>query len=76
MMGQLVTVLKGVAFAVLLLVLAACETTRERPANGNAPVEKRAATAIGRICALPKAQREAELKKIKEESGMMVYCGK
>ncbi len=66
---------RSAALAFTCAVLAACETAAERQAKENARVEKRAATEINRICALPDAQREAELKKIKEQSGMVLYCG-
>ena len=31
---------------------------------------------IGRICALPETERAVEIKKLKQESGMVLYCGK
>lgn len=61
----------ALAFAVLL----ACQTEAERKAAENARIEKQAAKEIKRICALPDEQREAELKKIKDGSGMVLYCG-
>jgi hypothetical protein len=65
----------AVALAVLSTVVAACQTEAPRKAEDNASVEKRAAAEINRICALPDDQREAELKKIKDQSGMVLYCG-
>ena len=65
--------LAGLASA--LLVLTGCQTGAERRAAENARIEKHAAAEINRICSLPKDQREAELKKIKEQSGMVLYCG-
>ena len=61
--------------ATILLLLAACESQAELQRAENARVEKRAAAEINRICALPEDQREAELKKIKEQSGIVLYCG-
>lgn len=70
--GPSLSVVAGVASALLLL---ACTTPAERRAAENARVEKQAAAEINRICALPEAEREAELKKIKDQSGMVLYCG-
>jgi len=61
--------------AIALSLLAGCETPAERKAAENARIEKAAAKEINRICALPEEQREAELKKIKDQSGMVLYCG-
>ena len=70
--GPSLSVVAGVASALLLL---SCTTPSERRAAENARVEKQAAAEINRICALPEAEREAELKKIKDQSGMVLYCG-
>jgi hypothetical protein len=61
--------------AVALAVAGGCSTPAERQAAQNARIEKQAAQEINRICALPDAKREAELKKIKDQSGMVLYCG-
>jgi hypothetical protein len=63
----------GVATA--LFVLTACQTEAQRRAAENDRIEKQAAAEINRICALPEEKRDAELKKIKEQSGMVLYCG-
>ncbi len=65
----------AVAGTALLGILAACETPAQRQARENARIVKEGDKEIKRICALPEDQREAELKKIKEESGMVLYCG-
>jgi len=66
-----------VAGAVVLLgALSACDTPAERQARENARIVRQGDKEIKRICALPEDQREAELKKIKDESGMELYCGK
>jgi hypothetical protein len=57
------------------LVLVGCATAEQKKAAENAAIQKRAATEIERICALPEAQREAEIQKIKDQSGMVLYCG-
>jgi len=59
----------------VLLALASCQTEAERKTAENARIEKQAATQIKRICALPKDQREGELKKIQDQSGVVLYCG-
>jgi hypothetical protein len=59
----------------VLGALTACETPAERQAAHNAEINRKAAAEINRICALPEDQREAELKKIKDQSGMVLYCG-
>jgi hypothetical protein len=61
--------------AVTLTAALGCTSPAERQAAENARVEKQAAKEINRICALPDAQRDAELKRIKEQSGMVLYCG-
>ena len=66
------TTVAGVA---IVLALLGCTTPAQRQAAENARVEKQAAQEINRICALPEAEREAELKKIKDQSGMVLYCG-
>lgn len=58
-----------------VLVLGACSTAAQRRAAETAEIEKEAAQEVRRICALPDSAREAEIKKIKDESGMMVDCG-
>jgi hypothetical protein len=61
--------------ATVLALFAACQTDAERKAAENAHIEKQAAQEANRICSLPDAQRELELKKIKEQSGIVLYCG-
>jgi hypothetical protein len=65
----------AMVFATGLLMLAACQTQAEQQAAKNAEINRRAAAEISRICALPDAEREAELQKIKEQSGVVLYCG-
>jgi hypothetical protein len=56
-------------------MLAACQTPAQQQETKNPEINKQAAAEINRICALPDAEREAELKKIKEQSGVVLYCG-
>lgn len=39
-------------------------------------IQKEVAREMKRICALPRAAREAELERIEKESGIVVQCGK
>lgn len=64
-----------VTIAGVACLLVACETPAERQAARNADTNRKAAAEINRICALPEQQRAAELKKIQEQSGMVLYCG-
>jgi hypothetical protein len=64
----------GLMLAALML-LSACTTPAQRRAAENTAVQKEAAQEITRICALPDADREAAIKKLKAESGMVIYCG-
>lgn len=64
-----------VALAVALGLLAACQTDADRKAAENARIQEQASKEIHRICALPGEQREAELKRLKEQSGMVLDCG-
>jgi hypothetical protein len=67
--------IRRAVLALALAALASCETAAERRAAENARIEKQAAAEINRICALPEAERAVELKKIKDQSGMVLYCG-
>ena len=46
-----------------------------KPANPPAQDSKALAKEIDRVCSLPEAERAAELEKIKNEFGMVLYCG-
>jgi hypothetical protein len=56
-------------------LLTACETPAERQAARNAEISRKAAAEVKHICALPENQREAELTRIKDQSGMVIHCG-
>lgn len=57
------------------IAVAGCASSGQRTAGmDNAALEKRASDKIDRICELPQEQREAEIKKIKAESGLELYC--
>lgn len=60
-----------------ILVAGGCATQQKTaPAPENGAVKKEAAQEINRICSLPEAEREPELKKLKEESGLVLFCGR
>jgi hypothetical protein len=71
--------ISDLALALVAVGLAACETQAGRQAQEKAAerarIEKAAAVEINRVCALPEEEREAELKKIKEQSGVVLFCG-
>jgi hypothetical protein len=68
------------AVAILMLTgvmtVSACATPSQRKTAENDAIQKKAAQEISRICSLPEPERDAELKKLREESGMVLYCGK
>jgi hypothetical protein len=57
-----------------ILAFAGCEAPQQRNAAEKVAIKKQAAAEIARICALHGAEREAELKKLKDVSGMDLYC--
>jgi hypothetical protein len=57
-----------------MLAVAGCEMPQQRKAAENATIKKQAADEIARICALHGAEREVEMKKFKDVSGMELYC--
>lgn len=56
-------------------VLSACSTTPDSRAADNAAVQAEAAREVHRICALPEDQREAEIRRVREQSGVVIGCG-
>jgi len=64
------------ALILLAMVLTACSTTAERGAGENTAIQKEAAQEIRRICALPEPERQAEMQRVKNESGVVVQCGR
>jgi len=58
------------------LVLSGCGTAAPRkPADAGKTTQK-AVQKIDRICALPQAQRDAQLKKLEQETGVVLFCSK
>jgi hypothetical protein len=60
----------------LAAVLAACSSAPGRPAADNSAVQADAAREVHRICALPEDQRQAEIRRIKDQSGVEISCGR
>jgi hypothetical protein len=58
-----------------LVLLTACATPQQGRAKENVAVRAQAAQEIHRICSLPDPEREAEIKRVKDESGMLITCG-
>jgi hypothetical protein len=58
------------------LAITGCSTGAQRKAAERAAFKKEVAAEVERICALPEHDRGAELKKVKEESGLELYCAK
>lgn len=57
------------------LVLSSCGTaTPRKPADAGKTTQK-ATQKIDRICALPPAERDAQLKKLEAETGVVLFCG-
>jgi len=52
------------------------QTAAQQKATENAAINKEAATEIKRICSLPEEQRQADLKRLKDEKGVVISCGK
>jgi len=65
---------KNVGSAFLLLLLLAACSMGQRTAVENQAVRAKAAQEIHRICALADPEREAEIKRVKDESGLLIAC--
>jgi hypothetical protein len=63
-----------VVLGVLVAAAAGCQTAAQRKAAEATVMRKRAVDEIDRVCALHGAERQAELDKIKAESGMELFC--
>ena len=64
----------GCALGAVLIAVSGCETAPQKQAAHNAEVNHQASKEIERICALHGEERAAELKKIKDQSGLELYC--
>lgn len=62
--------------ALALLPVAGCESQAQRDkAVQDAAIRREGADEIKRICALPEPERDQELQKLRERSGVVLYCG-
>jgi hypothetical protein len=55
------------------IVIAGCAAAR--PPAEDAAAQKAMAERIDQICSLPKSEQDAAIAKLKEETGMVLYCG-
>ncbi len=58
-----------------LIVLAAGCSSATRHNKGDAKASDNLAAEVTRICALPAAERDKALQKLKQDSGMVLFCG-
>lgn len=59
---------------ILAAVLTACSASPNRPSD-DAALQAQAAHAVHRVCSLLADQRQAEIQRIKEQSGVVIGCG-
>ena len=57
------------------LVLSGCGAATSRKAAAASKTTQKATQKIDRICALPPAARDAQLKKLEAETGVVLVCG-
>jgi len=57
------------------LVLSGCGTAPQRKGAESQQTTQKAEQKIERICALPQPERDAQLKKLKAETGVVLLCG-
>jgi len=60
----------------LTLNLVACATPAGRQAADNSSVQAEAAREVHRICALPEGERQAQIERVRKQSGVVIGCGK
>ena len=65
----------GVALVLGFAVLCGCVTPAQREAAKDEALKKQVAAQIQQICSLPPAEREAAIRKVAQEDGMVLYCG-
>jgi hypothetical protein len=58
------------------LVLSGCGAAAPRKPIDSGKVTQKAVHKIDRICALPPAERDAQLKKLEAETGVVLVCSK
>ena len=68
------TLLPTCVVALLMATNAGCQTSDPKDAARNAELNRPAATEMNRICALHGEERETELKKLHDLTGLQLYC--
>ncbi len=63
-----------IVFTIGVVTLAACHTAVQRRATENAAIQSEAAQEVRRICALPASDRQAQIQRIRTESGVVMTC--
>jgi len=58
------------------LVLSGCGTATPRKVDDTRETMQKAAQKIDRTCALPQAERDAQIKKLEAETGVVLVCSK
>lgn len=59
----------------IIALCAACAPAPQRTGGKGAQPPQDIAAEVSRICALPVAEREKALEKLKQDSGMVLFCG-
>lgn len=59
-----------------VIFLGGCSTVDQRRAAQTSEIEKDVVREMRRICVLPESAREAQIKKLQDESRITVNCGK
>ena len=68
--------LLSIPFLTALGLMSSCATESHRRAMESAAAEREVAQEMRRVCALPPAERDAELERINKEFGVSVHCGR
>jgi len=68
--------MRSAVILVWLAVLGACATSPHGRATRQVLSKQEISAEVRRVCALPAAERDAELQRIKGQYGVALYCGK
>jgi len=66
--------LKTLPLAFGVLLVGACSTEAPRRADEETELQRKVVAEITRICSLPQPERDAEIKKARDESRVVVRC--
>ena len=64
---------RSVMLIALFLIFGCAGQSQDRQTE-NARVKQQASQEIARICALPESQRQAEIDRVKSQSGIAIVC--